>query len=120
MGEPSKSSMATSTSENRLPRKSNLGPPSTGFFALRCKLHHSKLRENIKHALGQWAVIGEDGMVRIFVTRDKGGPERNRKTRLLIWEVKGEKKRIHHVVCAHLSRFVFDSRRARTNNGVGA
>jgi hypothetical protein len=54
------------------------------------------------------------------VTRDKGGPERNRKTRLLIWEVKGEKKRIHPVVCAHLSRFVFDSRRARTNNGVGA
>jgi len=61
VGEPPKSSMATSTSENRLPRKSNLGPPNTDFFVLRCKLHHSKLRENIKHAFRHRAVIREDG-----------------------------------------------------------
>jgi hypothetical protein len=64
VGEPPKSSMATSTNESRLPRKSNLGPPSNGFFVLRCKLHHSKLRENIKHAFGHWAFISEDGVVR--------------------------------------------------------
>jgi len=59
-------------------------------------------------------------MVRIFVTRDKGGPEWNRKTRLLNWEVEGDKKRTRSVVCTYLSGFVFDSRRTGTNKDVGA
>jgi hypothetical protein len=48
VGEPLKTSIATSTSENRLARKSNLALPSTVFFVFRCKLHHSRLRGNIK------------------------------------------------------------------------
>jgi hypothetical protein len=47
-GEPPKSIMATRTSENRLPRKSNLGLPSTVFFVACCKAHHSRMRGNFK------------------------------------------------------------------------
>jgi hypothetical protein len=43
VGDPPKRIMATRSSKYKLPRKSNLGVPSSVFFLFRCKAHHSSL-----------------------------------------------------------------------------